>query len=512
MKRALAHTLAAVSLAAACADAANYYVNDSVTNGDVYCTAAGSDLNLGVAPGSPKATVRNVLDAYDLGPGDTIWVDTGTYTPTNPADPDSTIRFLAQDSGSDGAYVTLQGSTNYAAGGSVLHRGTTAYDTLTCFSANYVAVRSARLTGGSYGLYVWQASNLLFDACDVTGNGGGGVHLRNCKNIKLSHTRVHYNSGRGFHIWEGDYLVYLDHCSVWDNYPTASGPGIWAEIWYGRDASSSYSLLSISNSIVVARTNYHHVIHSDATTMKPYVGNYNDLVALDGAYFIGSDGPYYSSLSSWQAATTQDLNSISLDPLFTADGHLKSRAGTWSNGAWVVHTTNSPCIDRGNPASPFSNEPAPNGGRVNIGAFGNTAQASQTADVDGDGLSDNSECYEYGTNPNSADSDDDAYNDFSELIAGTGANNGTNFFSFASGTQTNGKTFRMTWYGVTNRTYQPQWRTNLLSGAWSNCTGLVNPSGQVLATLVGSNAWITAIDTNANGRATKLYRIKVKKP
>ncbi len=39
----------------------------------------------------------------------------------------------------------------------------------------------------------------------------------------------------------------------------------------------------------------------------------------------------------------------------------------------------SPCIDAGDPESDFSLEPAPNGGRINLGAYGNTVLAAQTA-------------------------------------------------------------------------------------------------------------------------------------
>jgi len=35
-------------------------------------------------------------------------------------------------------------------------------------------------------------------------------------------------------------------------------------------------------------------------------------------------------------------------------------------------------IDAGDPASAYDNEPAPNGKRVNLGAYGNTPQASKT--------------------------------------------------------------------------------------------------------------------------------------
>lgn len=38
----------------------------------------------------------------------------------------------------------------------------------------------------------------------------------------------------------------------------------------------------------------------------------------------------------------------------------------------------SPCIDAGDPMSPFENEPIPNGERVNIGAYGNTAEATRS--------------------------------------------------------------------------------------------------------------------------------------
>lgn len=72
------------------------------------------------------------------------------------------------------------------------------------------------------------------------------------------------------------------------------------------------------------------------------------------------------------------------DPLF-ADSvyyHLKSRAanyagGYFSGGYWMASTANSPAIDAGD-AAPFDQEPMPNGGRVNLGAYGNTVAASKT--------------------------------------------------------------------------------------------------------------------------------------
>jgi parallel beta-helix repeat protein len=58
-------------------------------------------------------------------------------------------------------------------------------------------------------------------------------------------------------------------------------------------------------------------------------------------------------------------NDIAADPLFTdasaGDYHLSPC---------------SPAIDTGDPAFDYSNEPEPNGNRVNMGAYGNTSEAT----------------------------------------------------------------------------------------------------------------------------------------
>jgi len=72
------------------------------------------------------------------------------------------------------------------------------------------------------------------------------------------------------------------------------------------------------------------------------------------------------------------------DPLFAnpdaADYHLKSSAGRWDPAAkaWVQDTATSPCIDAGDPTADLADEPNPNGGRINLGAYGGTAQASKS--------------------------------------------------------------------------------------------------------------------------------------
>lgn len=62
------------------------------------------------------------------------------------------------------------------------------------------------------------------------------------------------------------------------------------------------------------------------------------------------------------------------------DYHLKSQAGHWDldKEIWVKDDVTSPCIDAGDPANPIGLEPFPNGGRINMGAFGGTVEASKS--------------------------------------------------------------------------------------------------------------------------------------
>lgn len=65
------------------------------------------------------------------------------------------------------------------------------------------------------------------------------------------------------------------------------------------------------------------------------------------------------------------------------DYHLKSMYGRYTAAGWVNDTTNSPLIDAGYPLSDCSLEPKYNGGRINIGVYGNTAQASKSKSASG---------------------------------------------------------------------------------------------------------------------------------
>ena len=79
-----------------------------------------------------------------------------------------------------------------------------------------------------------------------------------------------------------------------------------------------------------------------------------------------------------------DPSNIDADPCFAnvenGDYHLKSQGGRYDpdSQSWIYDDVTSPCIDAGNPLDPIGPEPFPNGGIVNMGAYGGTEEASKS--------------------------------------------------------------------------------------------------------------------------------------
>ncbi len=88
---------------------------------------------------------------------------------------------------------------------------------------------------------------------------------------------------------------------------------------------------------------------------------------------------YYSCLGSLSAGD-EDRGNISEDPLFADPGngdyHLQSRYGRYvpEIDNWVTDSQSSPCINKGDPSMHRGREP--DGGTVNMGAYGGTPYAS----------------------------------------------------------------------------------------------------------------------------------------
>ena len=87
--------------------------------------------------------------------------------------------------------------------------------------------------------------------------------------------------------------------------------------------------------------------------------------------------PLFARSGRWVAPATTGISHYNWTP---GDYHLQSRAGRWdpAEREWVLDSRTSPCIDAGDPRTSIMYEPFPNGGVVNMGAYGGTAEASKT--------------------------------------------------------------------------------------------------------------------------------------
>jgi hypothetical protein len=134
-----------------------------------------------------------------------------------------------------------------------------------------------------------------------------------------------------------------------------------------------------------------HVCPNQGTTGGTvYLERQSTLTATNSIFwgntrdFGGQGGTSWAA--TYSRTTLAGTGNITADPQFVSsaanDYHLKSTAGHFTAGGWVLDASTSPAIDAGNEASAFANEPSPNGSRVNMGAFGNTAEASKSATLD----------------------------------------------------------------------------------------------------------------------------------
>ncbi|MCK9312255.1 MAG: right-handed parallel beta-helix repeat-containing protein, partial [Bacteroidales bacterium] len=139
----------------------------------------------------------------------------------------------------------------------------------------------------------------------------------------------------------------------------------------GYDANSGNVL---KNCILSGATNVYDVRSLPA----PWGYNKTETGYSDMSDFTTSYSDFWNGFSPLSGT-----GNISADPLFAdinnLDFHLQSEYGRWDGATWVTDAATSPCIDAGDPQDLYTNELSPNGSRINMGAYGNTAEASKSS-------------------------------------------------------------------------------------------------------------------------------------
>jgi hypothetical protein len=228
------------------------------------------------------------------------------------------------------------------------------------FDGCHFSNNSAATAGGAMAIYSYGAVDLT--NCILSGNAaaeGGAVCTYSVGRLRTVNCTVSENrASRGrFAFLDSRYLATLGPVVITNSIIVESGNAIYTE---DMSVSLSYSMLSGGlDSIIDPNSN-----------VAWGLGN------------IVAD-PCFAAPSRWDPnGTPNDPND---DYFVEGDYHLKSQAGRWDPNRrdWVMDNVTSPCIDAGDPNAYWSAEPWPNGGWIDMGAYGGTAEASKSLSVVG---------------------------------------------------------------------------------------------------------------------------------
>jgi len=223
--------------------------------------------------------------------------------------------------------------------------------------------------GGGIGCYATPADvigNTI--VANVVTESGAGLYCGNETYFVATNNVIACNrSGeRGGGFWcsgEGVAALFLSNTLFGNEAP--AGGAVW--VYYG-------ATLKVADCVLWQNTTPQIHLDGGAAAQVSYSN-------VPGGRLEASVGTESALL--WGPGNT-DADPLLADP-DNGDYHLRSAGGRWDvaanagAGGWVYDNETSPCIDAGDPESDFSAEAAPNGGRVNMGAYGGTPAASRSA-------------------------------------------------------------------------------------------------------------------------------------
>jgi len=201
----------------------------------------------------------------------------------------------------------------------------------------------------------------IADNCTFTGNIGSAIDYRSGPG-RMVLTNCLFAGNQGCVIDSHSEYLTIESCTFSSNSTNRDGSALNA--WFGPKVSNCIFWGNSSPAIKVLR---------EGTVM-----NYCDIEGgWPGEGNIDVD-PGFVSPGYWDQNNTPEDTAD--DFWVDGDYHLRSQAGRWEQESqtWVQDDVTSPCIDAGDPNSPIGTEPFPNGGRVNIGAYGASDKASKT--------------------------------------------------------------------------------------------------------------------------------------
>jgi hypothetical protein len=233
---------------------------------------------------------------------------------------------------------------------------------ITCHSGGCTTIQGCTIRGNIVTGIQCERGAAVVTCSLIVGNGrtqGGGVYcrftnllLQNCTIV--SNCRQPAYSCAGVHCLD-DSNCEVRNCIVWRNGPS-----------------------DLPNELVVSRDGAFCIVaYSSVENGRGGTSEWSGGRLLWEVCNVGTN-PCFRDPGYWDPNGTKDNPND--DFWINGDYHLKSQAGRWdpNSEGWVVDDVTSPCIDAGDPNNHVGHEPLPNGGRINMGAYGGTVEASKS--------------------------------------------------------------------------------------------------------------------------------------
>ena len=222
------------------------------------------------------------------------------------------------------------------------------------------------------------------------GDGRGGGMFNRGTSLQVSNCTFKNNfaypeEGGGVYI---DFPVndkggIITNCIFTGNYaPFGGGLSVGDRFMQVRNCVFAGNRADFGGGLVTAGSVSNCIVWNNAASQAPQIaGSVVQFSNIQGGY--SGEGnidaePWFVDIGHW------DDNGTPENPwddfYVSGDYHLKSQAGRWepNEGRWTIDDVTSLCIDAGDPMTPIGQEPFPNGGRINMGAYGGTGEASKS--------------------------------------------------------------------------------------------------------------------------------------
>jgi hypothetical protein len=339
--------------------------------GSVRVVSAMWHLMARLAGWQQPGTIQGAIDlASD---GDTIIVADGVYTGPGNRDIDFNGKSVTirSENGPDATIIDCQGEgygfhiVGNRSGPARIEGFTIRHASLgavRCYGSILVRAVGANTGQGSVFTQVDEPfgyAPVIINNCRIIESPDGGILLDSHDNVTIANCYIAANGTAG--IWAYASNPVIHNCVAVQNYGSGIRAVRGAEITNCTAADNADIGIWISQGAVV-----NSIVWGNG---QRQLYNPDDNASVT----------YCEVQGGWPGTGNLDA-----DPCFaatrTGDYHLKSQAGRWdeNEGRWTKDDVTSPCIDAGDPLSPVGLEPFPNGGRINMGAYGGTAEASKS--------------------------------------------------------------------------------------------------------------------------------------